>query len=52
MQYASLALAAAFGKGANKDRLKLIGRDIRSLEDHVTFLLEQDHSSCSTRRSA
>ena len=33
-----MALPGAFAKGANKDRLKLIARDVRSLEDHVTFL--------------
>lgn len=38
IQFASLTLPGAFGKGANKNRLKLIGRDVRSLEDHVTFL--------------
>ena len=37
-QFASLALPPAFGKGANKNRLKLAQRDIRSLEDHVSFL--------------
>lgn len=38
IQYASLTLKGAFAKGGNKNRLKLIGRDIRSLEDHVSFL--------------
>ena len=38
IQFAGLALPAAFAKGANRARLKLAGRDIRSLEDHVTFL--------------
>ncbi len=38
VQYAGLALPAAYSKGNNKARLKLVGRDIRSLEDHVTFL--------------
>ena len=37
-QFASLTLPPAFGKGANKNRLKLVQRDIRSLEDHVSFL--------------
>jgi magnesium transporter len=38
VQYAGLALPAAYSKGNNRARLKLVGRDIRSLEDHVTFL--------------
>jgi magnesium transporter len=38
VQYAGLALPPAYVKGNNKARLKLVGRDIRSLEDHVTFL--------------
>ncbi|WP_421726448.1 magnesium transporter CorA family protein [Bauldia sp.] len=38
IQYASLSLRGAFAKGSSKNRLKLIGRDVRSLEDHVTFL--------------
>jgi magnesium transporter len=38
VQYAGLALPAVYDKGSNKGRLKLAGRDIRSLEDHVTFL--------------
>jgi magnesium transporter len=38
VQYAGLVLPAAYSKGANRARLKLAGRDIRSLEDHVTFL--------------
>jgi magnesium transporter len=38
VQYAGVALPPAYGKGSNRARLKLIGRDIRSLEDHVTFL--------------
>ena len=38
VQYAGLALPGAYAKGANRARLKLAGRDIRSLEDHVTFL--------------
>jgi magnesium transporter len=38
VQYAALALPGAYAKGNNRARLKLVGRDIRSLEDHVTFL--------------
>ncbi len=38
VQYAGLALPAAYSKSGNRARLKLAGRDIRSLEDHVTFL--------------
>jgi magnesium transporter len=38
VQYAGLALPAPYAKGGHRARLKLIGRDIRSLEDHVTFL--------------
>ncbi len=38
VQYAGLALPPAYDKGANRGRLKLSARDIRSLEDHVTFL--------------
>ena len=38
IQYAGLALPSAFAKGANRARLKLAGRDVRSLEDNVTFL--------------
>ncbi len=38
VQYAGLALPAAHTKGSNRGRLKLAGRDIRSLEDHVDFL--------------
>lgn len=38
VQYAGLALPPAYAKGASRARLKLAGRDIRSLEDHVTFL--------------
>ena len=37
-QFASLALPPAYGKGGIKNRLKLAQRDIRSLEDHVSFL--------------
>jgi magnesium transporter len=38
VQFAGLALPPAYAKGNNRARLKLVGRDIRSLEDHVTFL--------------
>jgi magnesium transporter len=38
VQYAGLALPGAHSKGANRARLKLAGRDIKSLEDHVDFL--------------
>ena len=38
VQYAGLALPAAYAKGATRARLKLAARDIRSLEDHVDFL--------------
>jgi magnesium transporter len=38
VQYAGLALPTGYSKGANRARLKLAGRDIRSLEDHVAFL--------------
>ena len=38
MQFAGLALPASFVKGSAKARLKLAGRDIRSLEDQITFL--------------
>jgi magnesium transporter len=38
VQYAGLALPGAHGKGSNRSRLKLAGRDIKSLEDHVDFL--------------
>ena len=38
VQFGGVALPRSFSKGANKDRLKLIGRDVRSLEDHVAFL--------------
>jgi magnesium transporter len=37
-QYAGLVLPSTYSKGANRARLKLASRDIRSLEDHVTFL--------------
>ena len=38
VQFAGLALPAPYAKSGHRARLKLIGRDIRSLEDHVTFL--------------
>ncbi|SDB48523.1 magnesium transporter CorA family protein [Bauldia litoralis] len=38
IQFASLTLPGGFTKGVNKNRLKLIARDVRSLEDHVGFL--------------
>jgi magnesium transporter len=38
VQFAGLALPAAFEKGQNRQRLKLVARDIRTLEDHVLFL--------------
>jgi magnesium transporter len=38
VQYAGLALPPAYAKGTNRARLKLVGRDIRSLEDHITFV--------------
>lgn len=38
VQYAGLALPLINAKGGNRSRLKLVGRDIKSLEDHVTFL--------------
>lgn len=38
VQYAGLALPPAYAKGGSRARLKLAARDIRSLEDHVTFL--------------
>jgi magnesium transporter len=38
VQFAGLALPPAYSKGNNKARLKLVGRDIRSLEDHIAFL--------------
>ncbi|MEO8667854.1 MAG: magnesium transporter CorA family protein [Bauldia sp.] len=37
-QYAGLALPNSYAKGANRARMKLAARDVRSLEDHVTFL--------------
>jgi magnesium transporter len=38
VQFAGLAAPSINAKGGNRARLKLAGRDIRSLEDHVTFL--------------
>ena len=38
VQFASVTLPPAFGKGIHKNRLKLLARDVRSLEDHCTFL--------------
>jgi magnesium transporter len=38
VQFAGLALPPSFDKGPNKGRLKLAGRDIRSIEDQVEFL--------------
>ena len=38
VQFASVSLPASFVKGSAKARLKLAGRDIRSLEDQVNFL--------------
>jgi magnesium transporter len=38
IQYAGVALPSSFAKGSNRARLKLIGRDVRSLEDYVAFL--------------
>ncbi|MCB1494268.1 MAG: magnesium transporter CorA family protein [Bauldia sp.] len=38
VQFASLTLRGGFSKGNSKNRLKLISRDVRSLEDHVEFL--------------
>jgi magnesium transporter len=37
-QFAAATLPAGFDKGANRGRLKLIGRDIHSLETHLDFL--------------
>jgi magnesium transporter len=37
-QYAGVALPSTFAKGSHRARLKLIARDVRSLEDHVTFV--------------
>jgi len=38
VQFAGVALPGSFGKGSNKNRLKLLARDVRSLEDHCAFL--------------
>jgi magnesium transporter len=38
VQYAGLALPLINAKGSSRSRLKLAGRDIKSLEDHVDFL--------------
>lgn len=38
VQYAGVALPVTYSKSGNRARMKLAGRDIRSLEDHVTFL--------------
>lgn len=38
LQFSGLALTGPFTKGAAKARLKLAGRDTRSLEDQVTFI--------------
>jgi magnesium transporter len=38
VQYAGLALSNGFAKKDNKARMKLLARDVRSLEDQVTFL--------------
>jgi magnesium transporter len=38
VQFAGVALPGSFGKGGNKNRLKLLARDVRSLEDHCAFL--------------
>lgn len=38
IQYAGLALPGPLAKGTSRARLKLAGRDIRSLEDQVSFL--------------
>jgi magnesium transporter len=38
LQFASVTLPSNYAKGANKDRLKLIARDVRSLEDHCAYL--------------
>jgi magnesium transporter len=38
LQFANATLPSNYAKGANKDRLKLIARDVRSLEDHCAFL--------------
>lgn len=38
VQFAGVALPGSFGKGGGKNRLKLLARDVRSLEDHCAFL--------------
>jgi magnesium transporter len=38
LQFAGLTLPGPYAKGSTKGRLKLAGRDVRSLEDQVTFL--------------
>jgi len=38
VQFAGVALPPPYAKGSHRARLKLIARDIRSLEDQVTFL--------------
>jgi magnesium transporter len=38
VRFAALALPSGFDKGPNRGRLKLAGRDIQSLEAHMTFL--------------
>jgi len=38
VRFATLALPNSFDKGANRGKLKLAGRDIQSLQAHVTFL--------------
>ena len=38
IQFAGLALPGPFAKGPSRARMKLAGRDIRSLEDQVSFL--------------
>ena len=38
VQYAGLAAPSINAKGGNRARMKLAARDIRSLEDHVTFV--------------
>lgn len=38
VRFAGVALPSSFDKGTNRGRLKLAGRDIQSLEAHITFL--------------
>jgi magnesium transporter len=38
VRFAGVALPSSFDKGPNRGRLKLAGRDIQSLEAHITFL--------------